>query len=88
MVHCTINTHFYTIIPQGLWKHLPQLSHSPIIPQRLTGSYQNLTADQRGLVNGFFFPDEEDGAVGTAPAGNTSFFFFLLNQSYLCFFTL
>mmetsp|Transcript_57928 Transcript_57928/g.117952 ORF Transcript_57928/g.117952 Transcript_57928/m.117952 type:complete len:377 (-) Transcript_57928:21-1151(-) len=24
------------------------------------GSYQNLTADQRGLVNGFFFPDEEE----------------------------
>jgi len=24
------------------------------------GSYQSLTADQRGLVNGFFFPDEEE----------------------------
>eukprot|EP00435_Cladocopium_sp_Y103_P069666 s198_g33.t1 len=31
------------------------------------GSYQSLTADQRGLVNGFFFPDEEDDGSGTAP---------------------
>lgn len=65
MVHCTINT----IIPQRLW------DSSPLRGEALIGSYQNLTADQRGLVNGFFFPDEEDGAVGTAPAGKTSFLF-------------